>query len=76
MKSHNLPLASILPVSTSRCGVQSGANFSRGPPCRKPLLLLGPALDTWMMPSSSKRWKAFLSVSLLTASKYDRSPWW
>jgi hypothetical protein len=70
IKSHSLPSATISPVSGFRRGVQSGES-----------LVLGGIFEfllfnTEMMPSSSKRVHAFFRVSLLTASKYDRSPWW
>lgn len=67
MNVHSLPLSRILLVAGSRCGRHSGAIWQTSPD-----------LDfrTDRMPSSWKRWKAFLSVSLLTASKYEMSPWW
>lgn len=63
---HNLPLSRILLVTGSRSGLHSGA-----------ILQTGPDLDfrTERIPSSWKRWKEFLRVSLLTASKYEISPW-
>ncbi len=70
MKSHNLPLGTIAPVSLSRSGVHSGASLMLA--CCLASLLLA----SMTILSSSKSWKAFLRVSLLTASKYERSPWW
>lgn len=70
IKSHNLPSGTISPVSGFRRGVHSGDS-----------LVLGGIFEfllfkTVMIPSSSKRVQAFFRVSLLTASKYERSPWW
>lgn len=71
VKTHRRdPRARSSPVAGSRGGCQSGARRSRGG------ILVSLDLTTSMMPSSSKRWYEFLSVSLLTASKYERSPWW
>lgn len=68
MKSHNLPSKTTTPVLGSRRGAQSGES-----------LVLGGTLEfllfrTVIIPSSSNRVHAFFRVSLLTASKYDRSP--
>ena len=68
MKSHNLPSGTMAPVCGLRCGIHSGANFARG------RILVFRLLAISMIPSSSKRAHEFLSVSLLTASKYDKSP--
>ena len=70
IKSHNLPSGTMAPVFGLRWGVQSGANLARG------RIFVFRLLAVIIIPSSSKRAHAFLSVSLLTASKYDRSPWW
>ena len=69
MKSHSLPSGTINPVSGSRRGAQSGESLVLGGVFA--VLLF----STVIIPSSSKRVHAFFKVSLLTASKYDRSPW-
>jgi hypothetical protein len=63
MKSHNLPSAIMFPVAVWRSGVHSGASFIFGVAFNARLF------TTRTIPSSSKRWYAFLRVSLLTASK-------
>lgn len=63
VKSHSRPDATRAPVAGSRGGVHSGARRRRGG------TFASLDLTTWMMPSSSKRWYEFFSVSLLTASK-------
>lgn len=70
VKSQSRPSATMLSVSASRRGTQSGARRSLGPTFGSRLL------PTRRMPSCWKRPYEFLRVSLLTASKYERSPWW
>ena len=63
IKSHNLPLGMIPPVSASLSGVHSEASLMLAD------FFESLAFDCKRMFSSKKSWKAFLSVSLLTASK-------
>lgn len=63
MKSHSRPEATSSPVVGFRWGLHSGARRRRGG------ILASLDLTTLTMPSSSKRWYEFFSVSLLTASK-------
>ena len=68
MKDQRLPSGMIFPVAGSLSGVHPSASLIvEG-------IFLSLLLCSLTMPSSSKIWNAFLSVSLLTASKYERSP--
>ena len=68
MKDQRLPSGTIFPVARSLLGVHPLASLIvEG-------IFLSLLLCKLTMPSSSKSWNAFFSVSLLTASKYERSP--
>lgn len=62
------PFGMISPVRSFLPGVQSGASF----------IVVGVfeslLVDFARIPCCSKSWNALLSVSLFTASKYERSP--
>ena len=70
MKDQRLPSGTIIPVAGSLLGVHPSASLI------VVWIFLSLLLRKMTMPSSSKIWNAFFSVSLLTASKYERSPWW